>query len=76
MAAWAMQSAAGISARPDPIAHIKLRFRNSLPPAAPAEVTGHVKDIAQDDADAQLALAVSSGDSQLVTGQCVVRLDG
>jgi acyl dehydratase len=75
MASWAMQTAAGISARPDPIAHIKLRFRNPLPPAVAAEVNGRIKDIAQDGADAQVALVVSSGDGQIVTGQCVARLD-
>jgi hypothetical protein len=76
MAAWAMQIAAGASNRPDPLAHIKLRFRNPLRPAAPATVSGVLKDMAEDQADAQLTLHVSSADQSLVTAQCVVRLDG
>ena len=76
MAAWASQAAAGVSARPDPLAHIKLRFRNALRPGAPAEVGGSVKDIASDGADCRLALEVTSGDVKLVTATCVARLDG
>jgi acyl dehydratase len=76
MSAWAMQAAAGISARPDPIAHIKIRFRNPLRPAAAAEVTGVIRDIAADAADCQVTLEVADGDDKLVTASCVVRLDG
>lgn len=76
MAAWAMQAAAAVSDRPDPLAHMKLRFRNPLRPAAAATVTGLLKDVSADTADAQLALVVTSGDEQLVTAQCVARLAG
>jgi acyl dehydratase len=76
MSAWAMQAAAGVSARPDPIAHTKIRFRNPLRPAAQAEVTGAIRDIATDDSDCQVTLEVVSGDNKLVTAGCVVRLDG
>jgi acyl dehydratase len=75
MAAWAMQIAAGFSGRPDPLAHIKVRFRNPLRPAAAASVSGQVRDIAGDGGDAQVALEVRSAGEQLVTAQCVVRLD-
>lgn len=74
MAAWAMQAAAAVSDRPDPIAHMKLRFRNPLRPAAAATVTGRLKDVSADAADARLALAVTSAGEQLVTAQCVARL--
>lgn len=76
MAAWAMQAASGISTRPDPIAHVKLRFRNPLQPGAQASVTGVLRDISEDAQDAQVGLAVTSNDQQLVTAQCVVRLNG
>lgn len=76
MAAWATQIASGCSSRPDPLAHIKLRFRNPLRPAAQATVTGTFKDVSADTADAQVSLEVSASDLSLVTAQCVVRLDG
>ncbi len=74
MAAWAMQAIAAVSSRPDPIAHTKLRFRNPLRPAAQATITSHVGDVAPDNADAQVGFKVSSGEKDLVTGVCVVRL--
>ena len=76
MAAWALQAAGAASGRPDPIAHAKLRFRNPLRPAAQATASGHVGDVAPDEADAQVGLKVSSGENELVTGTCVVRLGG
>ncbi len=76
MAAWAMQAAAGLSTRPDPIAHIKLRFRKPLQPGSQASVSGMIKDMAGDDADAQVTLTVMADDQQLVTAGCVVRLGG
>jgi acyl dehydratase len=76
MTAWALQAAAAVSGRPDPIAHTKLRFRNPLRPAAQATVSGHVGDVASDEADAQVGLKVSSTEHDLVTGHCIVRLGG
>jgi acyl dehydratase len=76
MAAWALQAAAGSATRPDPIAHTKLRFRNPLRPAAQAAISGSIRDVASDGADARVSLAVTAGEQQLVTGDCVVRLDG
>lgn len=76
MAAWATQIAAAVSNRPDPLAHIKLRFRNPLRPGAAATIDGSFKDMAEDGADAQATLQVSSADGSLVTAQCVVRLGG
>ena len=74
MAAWAAQAAAGLSARPDPIAHMKLRFRNALRPGVQAEVVGTIRDIAPDDADCQVGLKVVAADTPLVTATCVARL--
>lgn len=75
-AAWALQSVTSVSARPDPIAHAKLRFRNPLPPGAPATVTAAVRDTALDEGDAQVSIKVRRTDEDLVTGMCVVRLSG
>ena len=75
MAAWAMQTATAVSTRPDPIANIKLRFRNPLRPGAPAEVLGQMKEADSDGADAQLTLAVTSDGKQLVTAVCAARMD-
>jgi acyl dehydratase len=74
MAAWALQAASGVSARSDPIAHVKLRFHNPLQPGAQASVTGMLRDVSEDAGDARVGLAVTSNDQQLVTAQCVVRL--
>jgi acyl dehydratase len=76
MAAWAMQSATAFTTRPDPLAHVKLRFRNPLRPGAQATVGGAVRDIAEDGGDAQLSLFVSAEDEHLVVASCIVRLDG
>ena len=76
MSAWAMQAAAAFTSRPDPIAHIKIRFRNPLRPALQAEVTGAIRDVAADEGDCQVALEVRAGEDKLVTALGVVRLDG
>jgi acyl dehydratase len=76
MAAWAMQVGSSISARPDPLAHIKVRFRNPLHPGEPATVSGRVRDLAADREDCRVDLEVNRGDGSLVTAACVVRLDG
>ncbi len=75
MAAWALQAAASVSARPDPIAHAKFRFKNLLLPATQATATASVHDVTEDEADAQLSLVVAAQDQELVTGRCVVRLE-
>lgn len=74
MAAWATQPVASVSARPDPIAHTKLRFRNPLHPAAQARVSASVRDVAGDEGDAQVTVSVTAGEEVLVTGTCVARL--
>ena len=74
MAAWAMQSAAAISSRPDSIAHMKIRFRSAVRPAQAVEVRGTVADLAEDGADCRLSLSVVAGEEKLVTATCVVRL--
>ncbi len=76
MAAWAIQLAGAMSARPDPLAHIKLRFRSALRPAEPAMVSAVVRDLAADGEDCQMDVEVARGDEKLVTAGCVVRLEG
>jgi acyl dehydratase len=75
MAAWAAQAAAGLSARPDALAHMKLRFRNALRPGRQAEVGGTIREIAADGTDCQVAIEVTSGDVKLVTATGIARLD-
>lgn len=76
MAAWAMQAATAVSPRPDPLAHIKIRFRNALRPAAQAEVGAVVRQVAADEADCDIALEVTGSGEKLVTATCVARLGG
>jgi acyl dehydratase len=76
MAAWAMQVASSVSPRPDPLAHLKIRFRNPLRPGESAHVSGRVGDVAPDDRDCQISLEVARGDEKLVTAAGVLRLDG
>jgi acyl dehydratase len=74
--AWALQVACSVSPRPDPVAHLKVRFRNPLRPGAQARVTGRVGDVAPDGADAQVKLQVAVADELLVTADAVVRPAG
>ncbi len=71
MGAWASQIAAATSRRPDPLAELRLRFRNPLRPAAAATVSGQVASV--DDETAALELSVTAGDTELVTGRATVR---
>jgi len=74
MAAWATQSITSVAARPDSIAHAKLRFRSPLFPGIQASVAGAVRDVAGDEGDAQISVRVAANDEDLVTGVCVARL--
>jgi acyl dehydratase len=74
MAAWAMQVAGSVSARPDALGRIKLRFRSALRPGEPARVAGIVREL--DSADGRVDVEVTSGDEKLVTAECLVRWDG
>ena len=76
MAAWAMQSAGSVSPRPDPLAHLKIRFRNPLHPGEQSIVTGRVTDEAPVVSNHQVSLAVSKDEENLITATGVVRLDG
>ncbi len=76
MAAWGLQAVSALSARPDPVAQAKIRFRNALRPAAPAHVSATVGDAASDGGDCKVSLTISSGETKLVTAMCVARLDG
>ena len=76
MTAWALQVACSVTPRPDPVAHLKVRFRNPLRPGAQAEISGGVRDEAPDGADAQVTLQATAAEKQLVTAGAVVRLAG
>ena len=76
MTAWGLQAVAMLSTRPDPIAHAKIRFRNALRPGEQAEANARVGDIAADGGDCQVPMVIASGETKLVTGLCVARLDG
>ncbi len=75
MTAWALQAVSLVSARPDPVAHAKIRFRNPLRPAEPATVSAVIKEEAADAADCSVAVDILSGETKLVTATCVARLD-
>jgi acyl dehydratase len=74
MASWAMQVATGVTPRPDPLAHLKIRFRNSLRPGEAAHASGAVRDLAPDTGDCQVSLEVTRGEDKLMTAVGVVRL--
>ncbi len=76
MTAWGLQAVSLMSARPDPVAQAKIRFRNPLRPAASATVIAFRGDEAPDGADSQVGLKIMSGETQLVGATCVARLDG
>jgi len=72
MGAWMSQLAAATSARPDPLAELRLRFRTALRPAVAAAVSGMVAG--QPEADEQrIDLSVSADGVDLVTGHATVR---
>ncbi len=76
MTAWGLQAVATLSTRPDPIAHAKIRFRSALRPGEQAEANARVADTAPDGGDCQVPIVISIGETKLVTGLCVARLDG
>ena len=76
MTAWGLQAVSLLSARPDPVAQAKIRFRNPLRPAASATVIALIGDEAPDGADSQVGLKIMGGETQLVGATCVARLDG
>ncbi len=75
MAAWGLQVATMMTPRPDPIAHVKFRFRSALRPGLAAEATATRADEAADGGDCQVAIQIVSGDTKLVTATGVVRLE-
>ena len=74
MLAWAAQAAALVGRGSDPVAHLKVRFRNPLLPAEQAMVEAVVGNIAVDGGDAQVGLRVVRDGEALVTGAASVRL--
>lgn len=70
MAAWLTQVAGATVARPDPLAEIKVRFRNPLLPGASAVVSGTWRGEPHRSA---IAVTVEAGGEALVTGTAIVR---
>lgn len=73
MGAWTSQAACALSSRPDPLAELRLRFRNALRPAVATEVTADVEET--DDDELRVAVAVSAEGVDFVTGMAHVRAD-
>lgn len=76
MSAWALQAATSLDARPDPIAHVKIRFRSPLRPGVQAAVTGAIRDIGVDEDTCKFVLEVLAGKDKLVAASGVARLGG
>lgn len=74
MHAWLTQYAASLTQSETPVATIKTRFRNALRPAAAATVSGAVREIAADGRSAEIALALSSDGSDIVTATATIRI--
>ncbi len=73
---WMAQLAAAYSPAPAPIATIKGRFRNALPPGEAAQIEAFVGDVAPDGRDAHVSLKVIANGADVVTGTAVVSLTG
>ncbi len=71
MGAWAAQLAAATSDRPDPLADLRLRFKNALRPAVAATVSGTVERV--EDGLATVILTVRTSRTELVSGRATVR---
>lgn len=73
MGAWICQAAVAATTRPDPLAQLRLRFRNPLLPARQARIGGEVRRSAP--AEADMRFAVTAEGVELVTASALVRLD-
>ena len=71
MGAWAAQLAAATTGRPDPLADLRLRFKNALRPAVAATVSGTVESA--EDGLATVILSVRTQQTELVSGRATVR---
>ena len=71
MGAWAAQLAAATTGRPDPLADLRLRFKNALRPAVAATVSGTVEPA--DDGLATVILSLRTPQTELVSGRATVR---
>jgi acyl dehydratase len=74
MHAWLAQYAASLTPNEAPVATIKTRFRNALRPAVAATLSGAVREIAADGRSAEIALALSSAGSDIVTATATIRI--
>ena len=75
MLSWLAQQASVFGAGPVPVAKIKARFRSALRPAEAARIEATVKTIAPDGNVADIGLRLAAGDTDVVTGSAVVRLE-
>ena len=75
MLSWLAQQASVLGTGPAPLATIKARFRSALRPAETARTEATVKAIATDGRNIDVGLRLSVGDTDVVTGSAVVRLE-
>jgi acyl dehydratase len=73
MGAWMSQLAAATSARPDPLAELRLRFRTALRPGVAARVSAMVAG-ENDGGEQRVDLELTADDVDLVTGHAIVRM--
>lgn len=72
MAAWLVRLASTLGNGEAPLAEMKLRFRQALRPAVTATASGTVRDV-EDSGAVRIALALRSGETDLVTGTATTR---
>ena len=74
MLSWMAQQASAYAPGSAPIATIKVRFRSALGPAVPATVEAAATDAEPNGAEVKLALKLSAGGVDVVTGNATVHL--
>ena len=74
MLSWMAQQASAYAPGSVPIATIKVRFRSALGPAVPATVEAAATDAEPNGAEVKLALKLSAGGVDVVTGNATVHL--
>lgn len=75
MLSWLAQQASAFGAGSAPVATIKARFRSALRPADAAHTEATVKALLDEGREANLGLRLVGGDTDVVTGSAVVRLE-
>ena len=74
MLSWLAQQASAFASGPAPISTIKVRFRSALAPAAAATIEAFATDAEPASGEAKVALKLSAGGTDVVTGNASVRL--